>query len=64
VTFGLAPWIAFVLALGCHRRPGDRGRAPVLRPLSGQPPVAVLMATIGIASIVHGGSRRSGAATH
>ena len=27
----------------------------MLRPLSGQPTVAVLMATIGIASIIHGG---------
>jgi branched-chain amino acid transport system permease protein len=36
-----------LLAIGIERM--------VLRPLSGQPPVAVLMATIGMASIVHGG---------
>ena len=55
VSFGLAPWLAFaaslfiiaLLAIGVERA--------VLRPLSGQPAVAVLMATIGLASIVHGG---------
>ncbi len=55
VTYGLAPWVAFVLALL-----GIAGLAvvverAVLRPLSGQPAVSVMMATIGMASIIHGG---------
>jgi branched-chain amino acid transport system permease protein len=55
VTFGLAPWIAFVgslLLIGVLAIVVERA---VLRPLSGQPVVAVLMATIGMASIIHGG---------
>ncbi|HWK84367.1 MAG TPA: hypothetical protein VNS61_11595 [Caldimonas sp.] len=47
VSFGLAPWLAFALAVVVERL--------VLRPLSGQAAVAVLMATIGMASIIHGG---------
>ena len=55
VTYALAPWVAFVLALL-----GIAGLAvvverAVLRPLSGQPAVSVMMATIGMASIIHGG---------
>jgi branched-chain amino acid transport system permease protein len=55
VTFKLPPWLAFggslvliaLLAIAIERA--------VLRPLSGQPAVSVLMATIGMASIIHGG---------
>ena len=54
VTFGLAPWLAFVIALLGIAILAILVERSVLRPLSGQPPVAVLMATIGIASIVHG----------
>jgi branched-chain amino acid transport system permease protein len=55
VTFGLPPTVACMLALaliGCLTVVVER---VVLRPLSGQPPVSVLMATIGMASIIHGG---------
>ncbi|HEV7575233.1 MAG TPA: branched-chain amino acid ABC transporter permease [Caldimonas sp.] len=54
VTFGLAPWIAFVIALVAIGALAVGVERAVLRPLSGQPAVAVLMATIGIASIIHG----------
>jgi branched-chain amino acid transport system permease protein len=55
VTFNLAPWIAFVIALAVIGVLAIGVERAVLRPLSGQPAVAVLMATIGIASIIHGG---------
>ena len=55
VTFGLAPWIAFVLSLVVIGLLVVGLERAVLRPLSSQPAVAVLMATIGMASIVHGG---------
>jgi branched-chain amino acid transport system permease protein len=55
VSFGLAPWLAFLIALfGIGVLAVVLERA-VLRPLSGQPVVAVMMATIGMASIIHGG---------
>jgi branched-chain amino acid transport system permease protein len=55
VSFGLAPWLAFLLSLfGIGVLAVVLERA-VLRPLSGQPVVAVMMATIGMASIIHGG---------
>jgi branched-chain amino acid transport system permease protein len=54
VTFGLAPWIAFVVALGTLGLLAVLVERLVLRPLSGQATVAVLMATIGMASIIHG----------
>ncbi len=55
VSFGLAPWLAFLLSLfGIGLLAIVLERA-VLRPLSGQPVVAVMMATIGMASIIHGG---------
>jgi branched-chain amino acid transport system permease protein len=55
VSFGLAPWMAFFLSLfGIGVLAIVLERA-VLRPLSGQPVVAVMMATIGMASIIHGG---------
>jgi branched-chain amino acid transport system permease protein len=54
VTFGLAPWLSFVIALAVIAVLAVLVERAVLRPLSGQPAVAVLMATIGIASIIHG----------
>ena len=54
VTFSLAPWLAFVIALVVIGVLAIGVERAVLRPLSGQPAVAVLMATIGIASIIHG----------
>jgi branched-chain amino acid transport system permease protein len=55
VTFGLTPWLAFAVALVVIGVLAIAIERAVLRPLSGQPAVAVLMATIGMASIVHGG---------
>lgn len=55
VTFGLAPWLAFGLALLAIAVLAVLVERAVLRPLSGQPVVAVLMATIGMASVIHGG---------
>jgi branched-chain amino acid transport system permease protein len=55
VTFGLTPWPAFALALVCISLLAIVVERLILRPLSGQPVVAVLMATIGMASVVHGG---------
>ena len=55
VSFGLPPWLAFVGSLVLIGLLGILIERAVLRPLSGQPAVAVLMATIGMASIIHGG---------
>ena len=55
ITFGLSPWLAFSLSLVAVGGLMIIVERAVLRPLSGQPAVAVLMATIGMASIVHGG---------
>ena len=55
VTFGLTPWLAFVIALAAIGVLAVLVERVVLRPMSGQPAVAVLMATIGMASIIHGG---------
>ena len=55
VTWALPPWVAFVLAMGLIGVLAMAIEWAVLRPLSGQPAVAVLMATIGMASIIHGG---------
>ena len=55
VSFGLAPWIAFTGALVLIGVLAVVLERTVLRPLSGQPAVAVMMATIGMASIIHGG---------
>ena len=55
ITFGLSPWLAFSLSLVAIGGLMIIVERAVLRPLSGQPAVAVLMATIGMASIVHGG---------
>lgn len=55
VTFELPPWVAFVISLAVIGLLAVLVERAVLRPLSGQPTVAVLMATIGMASIIHGG---------
>lgn len=55
VTLGLPPWVAFVGSMAVIGLMAILVERAVLRPLSGQPPVAVLMATIGMASIIHGG---------
>lgn len=55
VTFELPPWLAFVIAMASIGVSAIVVERLVLRPLSGQPAVAVLMATIGMASIIHGG---------
>jgi len=55
VTFGLAPWLAFTASMALIALLAVLVERAVLRPLSGQPAVAVLMATIGMASIIHGG---------
>ena len=55
VTFGLQPILAFVIALATLGILAVLIERAVLRPLAGQPTVAVLMATIGMASIIHGG---------
>lgn len=54
VTFGLDPFAAFALALTAIAVLAVLVERLVLRPLSGQSAVSVLMATIGMASIVHG----------
>lgn len=55
VTFGLQPWQAFVLSLALIALVAAVIERLVLRPLSGQSVVSGLMATIGLASIFHGG---------
>lgn len=55
VTFGLPPVAAFIASLALIALLAILIERAVLRPLSGQPAVAILMATIGMASIVHGG---------
>jgi branched-chain amino acid transport system permease protein len=54
VTFELPPWAAFAIALVVIALLAVLVERAVLRPLSGKPAVAVLMATIGMASIIHG----------
>ncbi len=54
-SFGLAPWLAFIGSLVIIGILAILVERAVLRPLSGQPTVAVMMATIGLASIIHGG---------
>lgn len=55
VTFGIAPWIAFFGSLAAISILSMVIERVVLRPLSGQTAVVALMATIGLASIIHGG---------
>jgi branched-chain amino acid transport system permease protein len=54
-TFKLPPWMAFAVSMAIIGILAILVERAVLRPLSGQPVVAVLMATIGMASIIHGG---------
>jgi branched-chain amino acid transport system permease protein len=55
VSFGLAPWVAFFASLVVIAVLAVVIERLMLRPLSGQSAVSVLMATIGMASIIHGG---------
>jgi branched-chain amino acid transport system permease protein len=55
VSFGLAPWQAFAGSLVVIALLTAVIERLVLRPLSGQAVVSALMATIGLASIIHGG---------
>ncbi len=55
VTFELPPVVAFVLSLAVISLLAVLVERAILRPLSGQPGVSVMMATIGMASIMHGG---------
>ena len=54
VTFKLPPAIAFVVCLAAISILAVLVERAVLRPLSGQSGVSVMMATIGMASIMHG----------
>lgn len=54
VTYSFAPWLAFALSLLGIAALAVVLERVVLRPLSGQPPVSVMMATIGMASVIHG----------
>ena len=55
VTFELPPLIAFAISLIGISIFGAVIERSILRPLSGQPGIAVMMATIGMSSILHGG---------
>ncbi|HMN80536.1 MAG TPA: branched-chain amino acid ABC transporter permease [Burkholderiaceae bacterium] len=55
VSFGLGPLAAFATALLLMAILAMVVERSVLRPLSGQPAVSVMMATIGMAAILHGG---------
>jgi branched-chain amino acid transport system permease protein len=54
-SFGLPPSVAFIASIGMMALFAIVVERTVLRPLSGQPTVSVMMATIGLASILHGG---------
>ena len=54
VTFELPPVVAFLISLAVISILAMLVERTVLRPLSGQPAVAVMMATIGMSSIMHG----------
>ena len=54
VVYSFPPWMAFALALLGIAALAVVLERVVLRPLSGQPPVSVMMATIGMASVIHG----------
>jgi branched-chain amino acid transport system permease protein len=55
VTFELPPIVAFVISMAVISMFAILVERAVLRPLSGQPGVSVMMATIGMAAIIHGG---------
>jgi len=54
VVFGWMPAAALMFALACVALASVGIEALVLRPLAGQPTIAILMATIGLASLMHG----------
>lgn len=54
VSFHLPAWVAFILSLAVISLLCVLLERLVLRPMSGQPAVSVLMATIGLASVIHG----------
>ena len=54
VVYSFPPWLAFVLALLGIAALAMVLERVVLRPLSGQSQVSVMMATIGMASVIHG----------
>ncbi|MDB5874531.1 MAG: branched-chain amino acid transporter permease [Ramlibacter sp.] len=55
VILKLPPVVALLLALAGIALACAAIERMILRPLSGQPTIAILMATIGIASFIHGG---------
>lgn len=55
VVLKLPPALALLLALAGIALVSTAIEALVLRPLAGQPTIAILMATIGMASLLHGG---------
>jgi branched-chain amino acid transport system permease protein len=52
--FGMAPWVAFVFALGIMIVLGVLTERIVLRPLVNQPQISLFMATIGLAFFIEG----------
>lgn len=55
VLWGLPMWLALALTLAAVAAVAALIERALLRPLSGQPVISVLMATIGLASALHGG---------
>jgi branched-chain amino acid transport system permease protein len=56
VMWGLALWLALPATLAAVALAAALVERAILRPLSGQPVISVLMATIGLASALHGGA--------
>jgi branched-chain amino acid transport system permease protein len=54
VLFGLPLWLSVLAALACSALLALAVERLVLRPLVGQPTIAIVMATIGLASVLHG----------
>jgi branched-chain amino acid transport system permease protein len=55
VVWGLDLWLALPATLAAVAVVAALIERTILRPLSGQPVISVLMATIGLASVLHGG---------
>ena len=55
VMWGLPLWVALPLTLAAVAACAALVERAILRPLAGQPVISVLMATIGLASALHGG---------
>lgn len=55
VLWALPTWLALALALAAVAVVAALIERALLRPLSGQPVISILMATIGLASALHGG---------